>query len=166
MPSKSSTWMVPSSADGSYTRPDTIQSRIAAKMKLLPRVDHNGRDLLPDTADPSVTELVTPPTAPPTMGAALAAAAEAVGADLPQLLDSERFRLAVAGCSPADSLGLQDLIRDFQPAPAAPTMRPNPAQGAPGASAPGRPSGSILERMHDLAEKSLTQPEPPGSTFR
>lgn len=60
---------VPSSSDGSYTRPDTIQARIAEKMKRMPRVDANGRDLPPATADPTVVPIVDPaaPAASPAM---------------------------------------------------------------------------------------------------
>ncbi len=149
-----------------YTPPANRPSdRIAEQMRKLPRVDHNGRDL-PKNAPSDVIETVTPAGPVPTMASALARAAELEGADLAQLLDSERFRLAVATISPADSLGLQDAIRDYMPAPAAPTMRPNLAQGAPSAVAPGPATGSTLERMHDLAEKALSQPEPPGSTYR
>lgn len=49
---------VPSSADGSYTRPDTIQSRIAEKMRRMPRVNCDGHDLPLATADPSVIPIV------------------------------------------------------------------------------------------------------------
>jgi hypothetical protein len=60
---------VPSSSDGSYTRPDTIQSRIAEKMKRMPRVNCDGHDLPPATADPSVITIVDAavPAAPAAM---------------------------------------------------------------------------------------------------
>jgi hypothetical protein len=144
---------VPSSADGSYTRPDTIESRIAAKMKLMRKVDFNGRDLPPGTPDPSVVELVTPPTAPPSLAVALNAAAEAVGCDLPALLDSQSFCAELGAISPSDSLGLEDVIRRHMPAPVAPGMRPNPAQGiGGGVPVPSPPRGSTLQQLaHQLA---------------
>jgi hypothetical protein len=135
-------------------------------MARMPRVDFNGRDLPPATADPSVTELVTPPTAPPSLAQALSQAAEAVGADLEQLLDSASFCAEIAKISPSDSAGLREAVLDHMPAPAAPTMASNPSQGHVGASAPGQPTGTFLERMQAQAAKALTQPEPPGSTFR
>jgi hypothetical protein len=58
---------VPSSADGSYTRPPSVQQQIFELLKRMPRVDAQGRDLPPAAADPTVISIVDPgaPVAPP-----------------------------------------------------------------------------------------------------
>ena len=162
MPVSSSTEFVPSSEE--WTAPERPRDRIRAILakKLMP-VTKDGFDRPRATPDPSVTELVTPNAAPPSMATALQAAVEAVpGADLAQLLDSQSFCAAIMPVSPSDQDGLQSVIREFQPAPAAPGMKPNPAQGAPNAIAPS-PTGTVLERMAAQAAKALDQPEPPNS---
>jgi hypothetical protein len=143
------------------------RERMLAQARKLPRVDHNGRDLPRDTPDPSVTNVVPPP-APgqvPTMAEALAAAAEAVGADLPTLLDSRAFVTAITPVSPNNPAELQSIIRQFQPAPAAPVMAPNPAQGSSGiGSAPAAAPRNLLERLQQETAKHADAPLPPGST--
>jgi predicted amidohydrolase YtcJ len=99
------------------------------------------------------------------MASALSAAAEAVGADLPALLDSASFCAAIMPVSPSNQAELQAILLEHMPPPATPTMRPNPAQGAPGASAAGRPTGTFLERMQAETAKHADQPTPPGSTY-
>ncbi|HVB13546.1 MAG TPA: hypothetical protein VNH38_02170 [Candidatus Dormibacteraeota bacterium] len=161
----STTRFVEADSGGFYTPPERPFDRIRAITSHLQPVDGNGFDRPRAKPDASVTELVSPPAgAPPTMADALAAAAEAVGADLPTLLDSQSFCAAITPVSPLDQAGLQDVLRAHMPAPATPRMAPNPAQGAPGSSAPGPSTGSVLERMKAQAEKSLDQPSPPGST--
>lgn len=66
MPTSDTTRPVPSSADGSYTQPETVQSRIAEKMRRMPKVDHNGHELIAPTADPAVTPILDP--VPPQTG--------------------------------------------------------------------------------------------------
>ena len=144
------------------------RDRIRDQMRKLMPVSFNGQDRPRATPDESVTAVVPPPTPGqiPSMAVALSQAAEACGVDLPAMLDSQAFCAAIAKVSPSDQAELQAVIRDFTPAPAPAAMQPNPAQGASGASAPGPATGTILERMQALAEKALSQPEPPGSTFR
>ena len=143
---------------------ESNRDRLMAQMRKLPKIDQNGRTI--KGPDPTVTEMVTPSAPVPTMASALARAAELEGADLPQLLDSQAFCLEIAGISPGDSLGLQQVIRDHRPAPPTPGMASNPSQGHVAGPARAPSSGSLLERLQQEASKSLGQPEPPGSTFR
>jgi len=64
-----STRPVPDSDDGSYLRPPSVQQQIAEKLRRLPRVNHDGHELLPATADPTVAPIVDPaaPAARPAM---------------------------------------------------------------------------------------------------
>jgi hypothetical protein len=161
---KSTTSFVEADSNGFYTPPEGRPiDRIRAITATTPRVDQNGRIISRPGPDPSVVETVIPTEPAPTMADALAAAAEAVGADLPTLLASQSFCAAITPVSPSDQAELQAVVRDHMAAPAAPGMAPVRAQGAPGAIAPGPATGSVLERMHDLAEKALTQPEPPSA---
>lgn len=57
MPETGATYPVPSSADGSYIRPPSLQEKIAEKLRGMPRVDQNGRALPPATSDPSVVSV-------------------------------------------------------------------------------------------------------------
>lgn len=79
-------------------------AQIAEKMKLMPRVDFNGRDLPPATADPSVITIVdaAAPAAPPSMATALTEVAAACGADLAVLVDSTSFTAEIARISPSE----------------------------------------------------------------
>jgi len=163
MPVKSSTWLVPSDRDPNvYVAPQRSVDRIAAINSRMPRVNHNGF-VIPGP-DPSVVNVVEPPAAPPSMASALQAAAEACGADLAQLLDSNSFRAEIAAISPADSAALEDAVRFHMPAPAAPSMQPNRAQGASASGTVQSAPESLLERIHRQTQKALDQPLPPGST--
>lgn len=164
MPEVGSTQFVETDADGAYTRPEGPQTRIRDLLaKRLGRVDANGFRIA--TPDPTVVDTVTAPTSPPpSMATALLTAADAMGADLEELLQSRSFRQAVATISPANQTELQEAIADHMAAPTAPTMKPNPAQGAPSASAPGPATGTTLDRIHAQTAKHLDQPLPPGST--
>lgn len=161
----STTRFVEADTGGMYTPPtdrpiDRIRKITAGHLQ---PVDHNGFPR-PKAAPSDAIEFVTPAGPPPTMADALSAAAGAVGADLAQLLDSNAFVTAITPVSPSDQAELQAVIRDFMPVPSAPTMKVNPAQGAPGASAPGPATGTLLERMQRQTAKALDQPLPPGST--
>jgi hypothetical protein len=169
MPVKSTTAFVEADTNGFYTPPkDRPIDRIRAITAHLQPVDQNGFDRPRAKPDDSVTAVVEPttPGQVPTMADALAKAAEVVGADLQQLLDSQALVTAITPVSPSNEAELEAVIRDHMPPPVAPGMKPNPAQGAPGAIATGPAAGSVLDRMKAQAAKSLDQPEPPGSTFR
>ena len=166
----SSTRPVPTS--NGYVAPETPQSRVLAEMQRgLPRVDGNGFPI-PDAVDPTVAAVVTGPNGEtPTMAAALTAAAAAAGADVGALVDSQSFCRTVLPISPSDTAGLVSAIQNAvaqNPAlalqPAAPGMRPNPAQGgsASGGAVPPRPK-TVAEMIRAEAGKAAGQPVPPGS---
>ena len=161
------TVFVPSDSDGMYKAPENRPvDRIGAilRARLMP-VDQNGFDRPRATPDPSVTAVVAPLAPTPSMADALAAACLAVGGDLTQLLDSQAFVTAIMPVSPSDQDGLQSVIAAHMPAPTGPGMRPNPAQGAPSAIAPGPVTGSVLDQIRaQVSAKALDQPVPPGST--
>jgi hypothetical protein len=90
------------------------------------------------------------------------AAAAVVGADLSALQDSNAFLAAIATVSPSNDAELQEVIRDFTPAPTTPGMAPNPAQGHGSATVPRAPA-NLLERLQMETEKALSQPEPPSA---
>ena len=165
----SSTRPVPSG--NGYEAPKTPQSRVLTEMQRgLPRVDGNGFPI-PTPVDPTVAAVVTGPNGEtPSMAAALTAAAAAVGADVGALVDSQSFCRTVLPISPSDTAGLVSAIQNAvaqNPAlalqPAAPGMRPNPAQGASGGAVPSRPK-TVEEMVRAQAAKSADQPRPPGST--
>ena len=165
MPTKAPTTFVPPDSGGMYTPPERSFDRMRAITAHLQPVNGDGHDRARKTPDPSVAETVTPTGPPPTMAEALTLAANAVGADLPTLLDSQAFRTAVTPISPNDQAELQAVIREFQPAPAAPGMKPNLAQGAPSGIAPGPVTGSVLDQIRAQLVAKADQPEPPGSTY-
>jgi hypothetical protein len=137
------------------------RERMLAQMRKLPKV--NGQGFPIPGPDPSVVNVVEPGAPPPSMAEALQAAAQAVGADLPALLDSQSFCTAIGAISPADSAGLENAIRDHMPAPA-PGMAPNRVQTGIGGSVPTPGSGTLLDRVRAQTAKHADQPLPPGST--
>ena len=144
----SSTRPVPTS--NGYVAPETPQSRVLAEMQRgLPKVDGNGF-AIPTPVDPTVA---------------------AAGADVGALVDSQSFCRTVLPISPSDTAGLVSAIQNAvaqNPAlalqPAAPGMRPNPAQGgsASGGAVPPRPK-TVAEMIRAEAGKAAGQPVPPGS---
>jgi hypothetical protein len=165
---------VPSSADGSYTRPPGLHDTMGEKARqtLHAKVDHNGNPVLTRAETGTVDVTGTTPGQPPTMVNALLAAATACGADPQALVDSERFMVSIGAISPADGAGLRGAVLDalaanpsIAIAPAAPGMQPNRAQGASaaGGAVPSRPQ-TTLERIRSETAKAMDQPLPPGST--
>jgi hypothetical protein len=94
---------VPSSADGSYIRPPSVQQQIAEKLKRMPKVDAHGHDLLPADPDPTVAPIVDPatpqartPRPNPLQGVAggVSVPTPPVGSTLEQLADQLAHQLA------------------------------------------------------------------------
>lgn len=140
------------------------RQRMLEEMRKLMPVSKDGFDRPRRSTDDSVTAIVTAPTAaPPSFATALSQAAEAVGADLPTLLDSQAFVTAITPVSSRDQALLQAVIRDHMPAPVAPLMAPNPAQGhTSGAAVPTAPK-NLFERLKLENEKALSAPPPPSA---
>ena len=160
------------SGDGYEQPAETgVRGSIAEKMRRLPKVDANGRTVATQ-AETNVVDVVpgAQPGQTPRMADALMAAAAAVGADVTSLVDSASFTRTLGSISPADTAGLVSAIQNAvaqNPAlalqPAAPGMRPNPAQGASGGAVPSRPK-TVEEMVRAQAAKAAGQPLPPGST--
>lgn len=165
MPTSAPTEFVPSDSDSMYVAPERPFDRMRRITSHLMPVSFNGQDRPRATPDTSVTNVVAPPAPVPSMALALAAACQAVGGDLSQLLDSQAFVTAIMPVSPSDSAGLEAVIREFQPAPATPGMKANAAQGHVGGPAPAPASGSVLDQIRGQLVAKADQPEPPGSTY-
>jgi hypothetical protein len=164
--SPSSTQFVKSSEE--YEAPSRSFDRMRAITAKHQPVDGNGFDRPRAKPDDSVTAIVEPTSAVPTMSEALTAVAAQTGADLADLLDSASFCAAIGGISPSDTAGLLAAIADHQPPVPSTGMQQNPSQGRSAAGPVSAPAaGTLLERVQAQAAKSLSgQPEPPGSTFR
>lgn len=163
----SSTQFLPS--DEFYTAPVNSRSRMLEITKRLPRVDQNGK-VIPPPVDATVAAAVTGSNdRPPTMAAALTAAAAAVGVDVGALVDSQSFARSIGAISPSDTAGLVGAIQaavvtnpSLALQPERPRMKPNPAQGSSGGTAPSRPK-TVAEMIRAESAKALGQPIPPGS---
>ncbi len=152
---------------GGYENPaeSGVRGAIWAKAGRIPRVDGVlGRELPPDPADTTLAPASHPPT--PAESAVQALAVE-MGIDPGVLLDSASLMAAAEAVDPADLAGvITEAIgsnpRLAQVAPPA-GMKPNPAQGAPGSTAPAAPV-SVRDSLKTKAGAQLEQPLPPGFT--
>jgi hypothetical protein len=114
---------------------NNTRAKIQAKMRSLPRVDKDGRDLV--GPDPTTTAVVGAPVIegqPTSMAEALKTATTALGVDLTALVDSNRFVKALGSIQAGDTAALEAAINDAVTANPSlaiprPGMRPNPAQG-------------------------------------
>jgi hypothetical protein len=143
------------------TMVQNTRAAIQAKLRGIPRVDKDGRDLA--GPDPTVTAVVESPVVEgqsPSMAEALRTATTALGVDLTALVDSNRFVKALGSIEAGDIAALEAAINDAVTANPGlaiprPGMRPKPAQGGSGSvvvtpSKPLTPAQRIAAQLSKL----------------
>jgi|ERR1035437_7567953 hypothetical protein len=142
------------------TAVENVRSQITAKLRAIPRVDGQGRELT--GPDPTIIRVVDATAAtgqPATMLAALQNATTARGVNLTALVDSERFVRALGAIEPGDAAALDAAISDALAANptlalARPGMATNRSQGSSANGAvplrPTTPEQSIANKLGQL----------------
>ncbi len=137
------------------TMVQNTRSKIAEKMRQIPRVDGNGREI--KAQDPTITDVVNIPAITgqtPTMAEALKTAAASLGVNLPALVDSARFVSALASIDDGDTEALESaigaaLVANPGLAISQPRMKRNPAQGGSASPVPPGPK-SIRDQIAEM----------------
>lgn len=141
---------------------DNVRSRVAAKMRGLPRVDGQGVPIV--GPDISTVQVVSSPAAATDafgpMASTLSAVAAKLGVNLPALLDSASFTERLAAIEPGDNQALATAVTDaivanpsLLAAPSRPVMQPNRAQGTSANAIPPTRPATPQERIASQLKK-------------